>query len=77
MTSWIITAVLALAIAWIIYTEMKCGRRSKSMLAKTNEDINTLRRNATVAYRARYGRDPTAPFALVDDDTPKVSSKGP
>lgn len=76
MTSWIITGLLAVVIAWIIYTEVRCGRRSKAFLAKANEEINALGRSATIAYRAKFGRDPTAPFALVDDDTSKLSSKG-
>jgi hypothetical protein len=75
MTSWLITALLAVIIAWIIYTEVRCGRRSKAFLAKANEEINALGRSATIAYRAKYGRDPTAPFIRIDDSD-KVSSKG-
>jgi hypothetical protein len=76
MTPWIITGLLAVIVAWIIYTEMKCGRKSKAFLAQANKEIDTLQRNATVAYRAKFGRDPTAPFGVptVGDD-PKVSSK--
>ena len=77
MTAWIITGTLAIIIAMIIYTEVKCGRRSKDFLVKANAEIDTLRHNAMRAYRARFGRDPTAPFVRVDDpDSGKVSSKG-
>jgi hypothetical protein len=76
MTSWIITAVLAALIGWIIFVEVKYGRRSKEFLAKTNEEINALGRTATIAYRAKFGRDPPAPFIRVDEkDDGKVSSK--
>lgn len=75
MLSWIITAALAVFFGWIIFVEVKCGRRSKEFLAKTNEEINTLGRNATRTYRAKFGRDPTAPFIRIDDDgSGKVSS---
>lgn len=76
MTPWIITAVLAGFIAWIIFVEVKYGRRSKAFFAKTNEEINALGRQATMAYRAKFGHDPTTPFICVDEqDTGEVSSK--
>lgn len=77
MTPWLITIILAVVIAWIVYTEVKCGRRSKAFLAQANKEINALGRSATIAYRAKFGRDPTAPFIRVDEsDSGKVSSKG-
>lgn len=76
MTPWIITTLLAVLIGWIIFVEVKCGRRSMDFLAKTNEEINALGRNATIAYRAKFGRDPTVPFIRThENDTGKVSSK--
>lgn len=77
MTPWIITIVLAVLIGWIIFVEVKYGRRSKEFLAKTNEEINALGRTATMAYRAKFGRDPTVPFIRIDEkDSGKVSSNG-
>lgn len=76
-TSWAITILLAVIIAWIIVTEVKYGRRSKDFLSKFNKETNELGRSATIAYRAKFGRDPTAPFILVDEDSDKVSSKKP
>ena len=66
MTSWIITGILALAIARIIWIEVKCGRRFKGTLAATNAQIETIKRSATESYRAKYGRDPTGTFEIVD-----------
>jgi len=78
MTPWLITAVLAVVIAWIVFTEVKCGRRSENFFIKTNAEIDALRRSAMIAYRAKFGRDPTAPFVRIDDgNADKVSSKEP
>jgi hypothetical protein len=68
MASWVITAVLALIVLRIVYLEVVCGRRSKAFLKKTNEEIRELHTNATASYRAKFGRDPTGPFVLVEDD---------
>lgn len=68
MLEWIMTAVLAMLIGAIVRTEMRCGRKNKEFLAHINEDINALHKQATTSYRARFGRDPTAPFVRLDDD---------
>jgi hypothetical protein len=76
MTSWIITVVLAAVVSWIIFVEIKCGRRNKKSLAKVNEEIDALGRNATRAYRTKFGRNPTKPFIPVNNNgSVKVSSK--
>ena len=73
MISWIITGVLALAVARIIWVEVKCGRRFKGALATTNEQIETIKRSATANYRAKFGRDPTGTFEVVE--IPQAASK--
>lgn len=65
--SWIITGVLVLFLARIVYLEVICGRKSKEFLRNANEQIHDLRRRATESYRAKFGRDPTAPFIKLDD----------
>lgn len=66
MISWIITGVLALAIVRIIWVEVKCGRRFKGALATTNAQIEEIKLSATANYRAKFGRDPTDTFEIVD-----------
>jgi hypothetical protein len=71
--SWIITGILALAIIRIVWVEVKCGRRFKGTLANTNEQIEEIKRSATANYRAKFGRDPTGTFEIVD--MPQAASK--
>ena len=66
MTSWFVTVALALIVARIIWVEVKCGRKTKSALATTNAQIESIKRSATEKYRAKFGKDPTAPYPLVD-----------
>ena len=66
MISWVITGLLALAVIRIVWVEVKCGRKFKGALASTNEQIESIKRNATEAYRAKFGRDPTGTFETVD-----------
>lgn len=66
MTVWIVTAVLALIVARIVWLEVVCGRKSKEFLARTNEEIATITENAKRSYRAKFGRDPTSPFIRVE-----------
>lgn len=73
MISWIATITLALVVARIVWVEVKCGRKSKTALASTNEQIESIKRNVTEKYREKYGKDPTAQFPLVD--APKVSKR--
>lgn len=75
MTSWIITIVLALLISRIVVIEIRCGRKSKAFMTQANAEIATLQRSAVMAYKQKFGREPTAPFALIDDTVDKVSSK--
>lgn len=64
--SWGITLVLGLAIARIVWIEIKCGRRHKSVLSSTNEQINSIKMSVTERYREKFGRDPTGSFETVD-----------
>lgn len=73
MISWIATIALALVVARIVWIEIKCGRKSKTALASTNEQIESIKRNVTEKYRAKYGKDPTAQFPLAD--APKTATK--
>jgi hypothetical protein len=71
--SWIITGVLALLVARIIWVEVKCGRKFKGALATTNAQIEEIKQSATANYRAKFGRDPTDTFKIVD--MPQTVSK--
>lgn len=73
MISWIITGILALVIARVIWVEVKCGRRFKGALATTNAQIEAIKQSATANYRAKFGRDPTGTFEIVD--LPQTASK--
>lgn len=71
--SWLITIVLTLFIGRIIYVEVLCGRRSKAFLKKTTEEIQKIHAQATASYRAKFGRDPTGTFPLIDEQEVKKS----
>jgi hypothetical protein len=71
--SWSATITLALIIARIMWVEIKCGRKNKSALSSTSEQINSIKQSATERYRAKFGRDPTGTFEQVD--LPQVASK--
>lgn len=73
MISWIITIVLALLIVRIVWVEVKCGRKFKGALATTNAQIESIKQSATANYRAKFGRDPTGTFEIVD--LPQAASK--
>lgn len=66
MISWVVTVVLALVVARIIWIEVKCGRKFKGALVSTNEQIESIKQNVTATYRAKYGRDPTGTYETVD-----------
>jgi hypothetical protein len=69
---WVITAALALFVVRIVYLEVHCGRRSREFLDRTNAQIDTFKREATVRYREKFGRDPTDTFKAVD--MPKIAA---
>ncbi len=75
MMAWIVTGVLALIVVRIVWLEILGGRRRSEKLARTNEEIATITRNATESYRAKFGKDPTGTFNVVE--MPKVASKKP
>jgi hypothetical protein len=58
MIGWIMTGVLLLVVARIVWAEVKCGRKSHDFLSKINQDITTLHSQATTTYRSKFGRDP-------------------
>jgi len=62
MTVWIITLLVAAAVAAIIFTEVKCGRRSKDFFETIGPEIEALNKSVARKYRAKYGRDPTGQF---------------
>ena len=70
MISWASTLILAIVITGIVWIEVRYGRKAKSTLASTNEQIESIKRNATERYRAKFGRDPTGTF-----ETPKIAEK--
>lgn len=66
MISWVVTLALAVVVARIVWVEVKCGRKFKDSLATTNEQIESIKRNATETYRAKFGRDPTGTYPTID-----------
>jgi hypothetical protein len=66
MISWVITGILALMVARIVWIEVRHGRKVKSDLTSTNEQIESIKRNVTETYRAKFGKDPTGTFPTVD-----------
>lgn len=66
MISWVITGILALVVARIVWIEVKCGRKFKGTLVSTNEQIESIKQHVTETYRAKYGREPTGPYETVD-----------
>lgn len=78
MLVWIITAVVVLVVARIVYLEVICGRRSRAFLAETNVQIASVTQLAKDRYRAKFGRDPTMPHGVpVVSEMPKAASKKP
>jgi hypothetical protein len=69
--------MLALIVVWIVVTEIRGGRRSKTFFAHINPEIDTLKTSAMVRYRKIYGKDPTATYPIVTNGhaAPKVQSK--
>jgi hypothetical protein len=75
MISWIITAVLGLFIARIVWIEVRFGRVTKTKLMATNAQIEDIKQNVTRRYREKFGKDPTNQYPLVE--APKVATKRP
>lgn len=71
MTVWFITLLLAVLVLFIIYAEVRHGRRSKDFLEAIGPEIDALNKSVRRKYRAKHGRDPTAPFTLMEPDPPK------
>ena len=66
MTVWLITGVLAIIVAMIVRAEVRCGRRTKDFFEVIAPEIDKLKSDSLARYRAKFGRDPTDRFALVD-----------
>lgn len=64
--SWGITGVLALVVLWIVIAEIRCGRRTKIFHQVIDPQIDALKSSVTAKYREKYGKDPTAPYPLID-----------
>lgn len=58
MLFWIMTAVLAAVVGYIVRLEIKCGRRNDERLERTSAEIATITQRATLTYRAKFGEDP-------------------
>lgn len=68
MFSWIITLVLAAIVAYIVFVERRCGRRHDNFLETITPEIDALNNSVLRKYRAKYGKDPTLQFPIVDLD---------
>ncbi len=66
MGVWISTAVLIVVFAAIVWTEIRCGRRTKTSHVETNRQIDDLAKTTFTRYREKFGRDPTGSFPLQD-----------
>lgn len=66
MGVWISTGVLIMVFAAIVWSEIKCGRRSHVSRKETDRQINALARTTFDRYREKFGRDPTGSFPLQD-----------
>lgn len=73
MISWLVTISLAIVVVRIVWIEVKCGRKTKTALASTNEQIEAIKQSAVQTYRAKFGKDPTAPYPITD--LPKTATK--
>ena len=71
MTVWIFTGVLAIVVGFIVYKSFRDGRRTKDFLETITPEINRLRDRQIERYKARFGREPTGPFVLVDEPPPE------
>ena len=72
MLAWIVTTATVLVVGWIVYLEIRCGRRNTAFLDKTDQEIASVKQLATDRYRAKFGRDPTDTFKAVD--MPKIAA---
>lgn len=66
MVIWVSTVILALVIAAIIRTEVRCGRRAKAKQHDINGQINELAKTTFNRHRDIFGRDPTGTFPIFD-----------
>ncbi len=71
MTVWGITIVLGLIVLLIVFKSFKDGRKTKDFLETITPEINQLKDRQIEKYKAKFGRDPTGPFALVDEPPSK------
>jgi hypothetical protein len=68
MTTWIITGALAFIVVLIVYAEVRCGRRTKNFLDTLAPEIDALNDSVLRKYRAKYGKDPTLQYPIVNLD---------
>lgn len=66
MIVWISTGILVVIILWIVKSQWQFGRRSDDFFAHTGAEIDQLRERAIDKYRAKFGKDPTGSFTLVE-----------
>lgn len=66
MGVWISTATLILVLIALIRAEIRGGRKSKTVLRETNQQINELAKTTFNRFREKHGRDPTGTFPLTD-----------
>lgn len=66
MTTWIITGLLIVVIARVVYAEVKHGRRTKDFLENISPEIEALNNSVARKYRAKFGKDPTLQFPTID-----------
>jgi len=69
MVIWISTAILALVIAAIVRTEVRCSRKAKAKQHDINGQINALAKTTFDRHRDIFGRDPTGTFPIFDATT--------
>lgn len=70
---WISTFVLIAVLAAIVRAEIRNGRRSKIVQAKTDQQIDDLARTTFQRHREMFGRDATGAYPLVE--TPDTTKK--
>lgn len=67
MITWIMTTLVVLVAAYIMWLEARHTRRTNDDLAKTTEQIEAVKQSATRTYRIKYGKDPTGCHSAIDE----------
>ena len=69
MTTWAITVAVVLVLVLIVSAEIRHNRQTRTFFDHINPEINALTTRVVGKYRAKYGRDPTTEYPIVNLDT--------